>query len=512
MPQEEVDEARDFLQWLDEGNYIFLGFRRYGFETRGGKDYLPPIPESGLGILRDVPPGVAPQRAAAPLTPEFSEYARTKDLLIVTKANSRSTVHRTVPIDRIGIKRYDDNGNLIGEDRFLGLFTSAAYSRSVREIPMLRLKAKPRHRARRPRSALATTARRWSTSSRPFRATSFSRSPTTHLYEIARGILLLQERQRVALFTRKDVFERFVSCYVFVPRDRYTPEFRERRSRSSKRRSTGSETPVYDHVTDSPLARGLFVVRTTPGRIPEIDVKRVEALPRRGGAHVERPPARRALRHRRRGSRASSCIAATSGPSRWRTRSASPPTRRCTTSSTSKACWRRQPRRRPLPPPRRRSERQFHLKIIHTGPPVPLSEIMPRLENMGLQACWPRCRTKCSRSARRSRCASATSASPPGDAGRPLDGEGEVPGSVHPRLERRRGERRLQPPRPRRGAGVARGRRPARLRQVRPADRREPLRGSSSSRRCRDNPGIARLLHRSSSSSTSIRSSDRPAR
>src|SRR3954451_24282248 len=141
MPQEEVAEARAFLQWLDEGNFILLGFRRYGFETRGDKDYLPPVPETGLGILREIRKESA-ARAAAPMTREFSEYARTRDLLIITKANSRSTVHRPVPLDRIGIKRYDDSGNLIGEDRFLGLFTSAAYSRSLREIPMLELKAK----------------------------------------------------------------------------------------------------------------------------------------------------------------------------------------------------------------------------------------------------------------------------------------------------------------------------------------------------------------------------------
>src|SRR5262249_33911701 len=127
MPDEEVSEAREFLKWLDGGNFIFLGFRRYGFETRDGQDYLPAIPDSGLGILRSLRTESA-QRSAAPMTREFSEYARRKDLLIITKANSRSRVHRPVPMDRIGIKLYDDKGNLIGEDRFLGLFTSAAYS------------------------------------------------------------------------------------------------------------------------------------------------------------------------------------------------------------------------------------------------------------------------------------------------------------------------------------------------------------------------------------------------
>src|SRR5260370_41588981 len=82
------------------------------------------------------------ERSDQPMSPEFSAYARRKDLLIITKANNRSTIHRNVPMDRGGIKRSDDKGERIYEDRFLGLFTSAAYIRSVREIPVLRLQVK----------------------------------------------------------------------------------------------------------------------------------------------------------------------------------------------------------------------------------------------------------------------------------------------------------------------------------------------------------------------------------
>src|SRR5438105_2595396 len=265
MPEEEVSEAREFLKWLDDGNFIFLGFRRYGFETRDGNDYLPALPESGLGILRALRAESA-QRSAAPMTHEFSEYARKKDLLIITKANNRSRIHRPVPVDRVGIKRYDDKGNLIGEDRFLGLFTSAAYSRSVFEIPMLRLKAKrtieragldPRsHNGKALVEILET-----------FPRDEFFQITDADLFEIARGILLLQERQRVAVFARKDVFERFVSCFVFVPRDRYTPDFKERAKQMLEEAFDGRDTAIYDDVPDSPLARGLFIVRTSPGPI-----------------------------------------------------------------------------------------------------------------------------------------------------------------------------------------------------------------------------------------------------
>ncbi|HEY2092016.1 MAG TPA: NAD-glutamate dehydrogenase [Thermoanaerobaculia bacterium] len=384
MPQEEVDEARAFLRWLEDGNFVFLGYRRYGFETRGGKDYLPVDPSSGLGILRDILPQSA-TRSEAPLSAEFSDYARQKNLLVITKANSRSVIHRPVPMDRIGIKRYDPKGNLIGEDRFLGLFTSAAYSRSVREIPMLRLKARRvieragfdphSHNGKALVDILETLPR-----DEIFQITD------DDLFHIAWGILQLQERQRVALFMRRDLFGRFVACYVYVPRDRYTAEFKERAREILEEALNGRETQVYDSITSSALARGLFVVRTTPGSIPDVDVKRVEAhlgeaartwsdrlldvlvqdhgeeagieLYHRYGkafpmAYAERFTAEAAehdIRHVESVLKASNLEV-----DLYRHRAQGGDTR------------------------------AFHFKIIHTGPPVALSEIMPRLENMGLK-------------------------------------------------------------------------------------------------------------------------------
>jgi glutamate dehydrogenase len=381
MPQEEVAEAREFLQWLDEGNFILLGFRRYGFETRDDNDYLPPVLASGLGILREFRKESS-ARPLAPLTREFSEYARTKDLLIITKANSRSTVHRNVPLDRIGIKRYDDNGNLTGEDRFLGLFTSAAYSRSVREIPMLRLKA-TRTIERAGLDPHSHNGKALVDIIETFPRDEFFQITDAQLYDIARGILLLQERHRVALFTRKDVFERFVSCYVFVPRDQNTVEFREKAKQILEEQLNGRETAIYEHVTDAPLARILFVVKTTPGAIPETDEKRIEAMlsdaARTWGDRLldtlcHRHGEEEGIELQRRYKRAFSAAYS----------------ERFTAEA---ALYDIQHIEEVLDDGRlvvdlyrhKTDERQFHCKIIHSGPPVPLSDIMPRLENMGLK-------------------------------------------------------------------------------------------------------------------------------
>ena len=381
MPQEEVAEARAFLDWLDHGNFILLGYRRYGFETHDGKDFLPPIPTTGLGILREVR-AESSARGAAPLTPQFSEYARTKDLLIITKANSRSTVHRPVPLDRIGIKRYDDDGNLTGEDRFLGLFTSAAYSRSVREIPMLRLKAK-RTIERAGLDPHSHNGKALVDILETFPRDEFFQITDAQLYDIARGILLLQERHRVALFTRKDVFERFISCYVFVPRDQNTVEFREKARQILEEQFAGRDTAVSEHVTDAPLARILFVVRTTPGQIPEVDEKRIEAIladaartwgDRLLDALCHRHGEEAGIELQRRYKRAFSAAYMERFHAEAAMYDIEHVEEVLATGKLVVDLYRH-----------RGEERQFHCKIIHSGSPVPLSEIMPRLENMGLK-------------------------------------------------------------------------------------------------------------------------------
>ncbi|HYH09667.1 MAG TPA: NAD-glutamate dehydrogenase [Thermoanaerobaculia bacterium] len=393
MPAEEVEEAKAFLRWLDHGNFIFLGHRRYTFETRDGKDFLRPLPETGLGILREIR-SESVKRGNEPMSAEFSEYARRKDLIIITKGNSRSVIHRPVPMDRIGIKRYDEQGNLISEDRFLGLFTSAAYNRSVRDIPMLRLKA-TRTLDRAGLDPHSHNGKALVDILETFPRDEFFQITDTDLFEISRGILLLQERQRVALFVRKDVFERFVACYVFVPRDRYTPEFKEHARQVLEEQFNGRDTVVYDHITTSALARGLFIVRTTPGQIRDVDVRRVEAII----GEVARTWSDRLLDTlcssqgeevgidlHRRYKRAFPLAYAERFASDAALYDIGHVEHVLATGELVVDLYRH-----------RTDEREFHCKLIHAGQPVPLSEIMPRLENMGLKVLtevsydvWPR--------------------------------------------------------------------------------------------------------------------------
>ena len=139
MPPEELAEAKAFLSWLADAHFTLLAYRCHDLVVVDGQDALKIVPGSSLGFLREDPTmQVATSFAALP--PEVRAYARVPDLLIVTKANARSTVHRPGYLDYVGIKRFDAAGNVCGEHRFLGLYTSAAYSASPADIPLLRRK------------------------------------------------------------------------------------------------------------------------------------------------------------------------------------------------------------------------------------------------------------------------------------------------------------------------------------------------------------------------------------
>src|SRR5205809_964450 len=139
LPGDEIAEGVAFINWLADNHFTFLGYRCHDLVTVEGQDALQTVPGSSLGILRETRSKDVGTRFAA-LPPEVRAYARRPELLIITKSTSRSTVHRPGFLDYIAIKRFNEKGEVCGEDRFLGLFTSAAYSAKPSDIPLLRHK------------------------------------------------------------------------------------------------------------------------------------------------------------------------------------------------------------------------------------------------------------------------------------------------------------------------------------------------------------------------------------
>ncbi|MBL8659824.1 MAG: NAD-glutamate dehydrogenase [Rhodospirillales bacterium] len=278
---EEVDEDREFLRWIYENNFTLLGYRAYDFVARDGADdgetIAAVIPGSGLGLLRESGFLVFDEfRDQAPLPPAVRAFVARPDLLMVTKSNRRSTVHRSVHMDVIVAKRANEAGQVVGEHMFVGLFTSVAYNLSARSIPLLKRKLK-NIIARAGFDSREHDGRALMNIVETYPRDELFQISEDHLLTTALGILDLQQRRRVRLFLRRDDFERFVSCMVYLPLDRYNTGLRLEIQSILAKAFAGEISAHYSQVGDSPMARLQFLVRTTPGNIPDYSVDELEA-------------------------------------------------------------------------------------------------------------------------------------------------------------------------------------------------------------------------------------------
>src|SRR6266446_6997955 len=258
LPIDEVAEANQFLQWLCADNFTFLGLREYRFSSdTDASDEI--SAGQGLGILRD--PDVKILRRGTEMvvmTPEIREFMREPTVLMVVKANVSSRVHRRVRMDYVGIKLYAPDGRLEGELRLVGLFTSGAYTRSVRQIPYIRLKAALHILEEYPRDELVQV-------------------DAETLYNFLMEILTLYERPRVRALARADKFDRFVSILVFIPRDKYDTDVRTRVAVFLAQVYKGRLAASYASFPEGSLARVHYIIGRYDGETPVIERATLEA-------------------------------------------------------------------------------------------------------------------------------------------------------------------------------------------------------------------------------------------
>ncbi len=226
-PAVETREACALLDWMEAEHFIFLGYRHYQLQRGSDVDLLLPTARSGLGILRN---DTARGRGATQpnkLAGTMRTLARDHSVLVLTKANSTSTVHRGTYLDYVAVKEFDAAGEPCGEHRFLGLWTSTAYFASPAEIPVLRRKVQQviQHFGLDP---AGHDAKAVSTVMETYPRDELFQATTGELVDVARGVVNLYERRQTRLMVRRDPFGRFWSCMVYVPRDRYTTDVRLR--------------------------------------------------------------------------------------------------------------------------------------------------------------------------------------------------------------------------------------------------------------------------------------------
>ncbi len=275
LPAEEVSEGQALLQWLADTHFTFLGYREYRLEEADdGSEAtsLRAVPGTGLGILRSDQDMSA---SFGRLPPLVRDKAREKTLLVLAKANSKSTIHRPVYLDYIGVKTFED-GVVVGERRFLGLFSSAAYTESLTRIPVIRVKAK-QVIDRAGFAPLSHTGKALMDVLETYPRDELFQTPIDELQPIAEAVLNTRERRQLRLFVRRDTYGRYHSCLVYLPRDRYTTAVRERIAEILKRRLDGDSVEYTARVSESLLARLHFVVRPKPGEmVGDVDVHDVE--------------------------------------------------------------------------------------------------------------------------------------------------------------------------------------------------------------------------------------------
>lgn len=274
------DEALEFLKWLGQERFVFLGVRSYNFQTGDDGSVLQEEPDmvegSNLGLMRDETRNVL-NRGAEPLllTKEIGSFLAEPESLILAKATLMSRVHRRVACDYVGVKHYGAHGEVIGETRFLGLYTAEAYNESVRNIPLLRRRMQrvlnllgvlP---ASHNEKAISNIIEGW-----PRDELIQSKSET--LAPIMQGVLDLVARPRVRVFTRADRFNRFVSTIVFVPRETYDTDLRRQIADTIETAWNGrmiSFQPSFDGAT---MVRVLFQT-ALPLEGPRPDPEKLEA-------------------------------------------------------------------------------------------------------------------------------------------------------------------------------------------------------------------------------------------
>ncbi len=269
----EVRSTARFLRWLAANHFTFLGYRDYTLEREGDDDVLRATPSTGLGLLRYDRTG---SEAFARLTQAAQRKAREKHLLIITKANSRATVHRSVYLDYIGVKTFDDQGEVTGERRFLGLFASSAYTESILHIPILDDRVKE-ILVKAGFSPDSHSGKDLLEVMESYPRDELFQTDPEELLDITLAVLHLQERRRTRLFMRQDVYGRFMSCLVYLPRDRYNTMVRLKMEAILRKAFDAESVDFTTRVAESTLARLHFVVRVPRGMtVPDVDAAALE--------------------------------------------------------------------------------------------------------------------------------------------------------------------------------------------------------------------------------------------
>ncbi|EAS64631.1 NAD-glutamate dehydrogenase [Photobacterium angustum] len=267
------EEAIEFLDWLLNHNFTFMGYHCYDLLAVKGDYKLSPNKQAGLGLLSK--PGHARTMFLSSLPESAQLEAKNTELLILTKSNAKSRIHRSAYIDYIGIKKFDKSGKVIGEHRFIGLYTSAAYHQTVIHIPLIRNRVKRILEA----SGFTPGSHSWKALNNELETyprDELIQAKEEEMLEVGIGVVRMQNRDMLRLFVRKDPFGRFFSCMVYVDKERYDTDLRQKTQKVLKEYlGSCQDVEFTTYFTESSLARTHYIVRVNNNNF-DIDTKFIE--------------------------------------------------------------------------------------------------------------------------------------------------------------------------------------------------------------------------------------------
>ncbi len=276
-PQPEVDEAVAFLEWLRQDNFVFLGYREYQMLDTPQGEAVQCVPDSGLGILSDDSTSeLADPVLLSSMSPELAQRFREGDLLVISKTNRFSTVHRRAKMDYVGVRVIGEGGKTVAEARLVGLFTSKAYMERASHTPLLRRKLDQ-----------IATAENLIDGSHDHKAVvalfeSFPKDelfdvPAEDLRRLLMGLLAVQEKARVKLFVRRQLLDRSVRLLVAMPRDRYSTTLAKHLQEVFLDRFNGKSVDYHLTMEAADMAYLHFRVWVQVGQVPDVPYEELEA-------------------------------------------------------------------------------------------------------------------------------------------------------------------------------------------------------------------------------------------
>ncbi len=275
ISEDDLNEARSFVSWLSQDHFTFLGYDEYDFVKSKQGVIVRRVADSEMGILRVN--NERPDKVRLDELPSRTrqEMTRTDDIFIFAKSAQRSRVHRPAYPDYIAVKKFDDQGEVVGERRFLGLYTSRVYHERPDQIPLLRRKVS---------SILNNSGFLMDDYIGKELDQILTLYPRDELFQIEPGdlyrtaldILYIQERRKIKLFMREDVYGQFVTCLAFFPRDIYTTELRLRVQRVLAERLEAENIEFVTHFSESVLARVQFTIRVPQAEHRQLPVAELQ--------------------------------------------------------------------------------------------------------------------------------------------------------------------------------------------------------------------------------------------